>query len=80
MSAVPFGPTEQQLQLLRMVATAIIQTVRDAGPLGAPGGVIFAALSAQGCTLSQYQSLISGLVQAGKLARDGDLYRVAEGV
>ena len=80
MSAVPFGPIEQQIQLLRMAATAIIQTVRDAGPRGARGGVIFAALSAHGCTLSQYQSLMSGLVQAGKLVRDGDLYRLPEGV
>jgi hypothetical protein len=53
--------------------------VRAAGSLGAPGGVIYAALMGQGCTLSQFESLMAGLVRAGKLRRDGDLYFVTEG-
>ena len=47
--------------------------------LGAPGGVIYAALMGQDCTLSQFKSLMVGLVRAGKLRRDGDLYFVTEG-
>jgi hypothetical protein len=69
--------TQAQIKLLRMIADAIIDSVKAAGPLGAPGGVIYAALMAQGCTLAQYEQLMAGLVQAGKLTRHGDLYRVA---
>jgi hypothetical protein len=69
--------TEAQIKLLRMIADAIIDSVKAAGPLGAPGGVIYAALMAEGCTLSQYEQIMSGLVRAGKLTRHGDLYRVA---
>jgi hypothetical protein len=69
--------TETQIKLLRMVANAITDTVRDAGPLGAPGGVIYAALSAQGCTLHQFQQIMGGLVRAGLLTLDGDCYHAA---
>jgi hypothetical protein len=70
--------TQEQIRLLRMVASAIIDSVRAAGPTGAPGGVIYAALMGQGCTLHQYQQIMGGLVRAGQLRQDGDLYHVAE--
>ena len=66
--------TPEQIKAVRYVAGAIMETVKDAGPLGAPGGVIYAALSAQGCTLQQYEGIMGGLVRAGMLRRDGDLY------
>lgn len=69
--------TPQQIAALRFVANAITDTVKEAGPLGAPGGVIYAALSAQGCTLTQYQGIMGGLVRAGILKQDGDLYLIA---
>ena len=72
--------TAAQVKALRAVADAITDTVREAGPFGAPGGVIYAALMAHGCTLHQFQQIMAGLVQAGRLTREGDLYRVAEGV
>jgi hypothetical protein len=72
--------TAQQVKLLRMVADAILCTVREAGPTGAPGGVIYAALMAQGCSLHQYEQIMGGLVAAGMLTRDGDCYHAAQGV
>lgn len=71
--------TPDQIKALRLVCDAVIDAVRAAGSLGAPGGVIYAALMGQGCTLSQFESLMSGLVRAGKLHRDGDLYFVTGG-
>jgi hypothetical protein len=71
--------TAAQVKLLRMVADAILSTVREAGPLGAPGGVIYAALMAQGCTLHQFQQIMGGLVRAGMLTQDGDCYHAVEG-
>lgn len=69
-------PTTEQVAALRAIMDAIIGAVRAAGPMGAPGGVIYAALMAQGCTLSQYQSLMGAMVRAGVLWREGDLYRL----
>jgi len=70
-------PTTEQVAALRAVASAIIEAVRAAGPMGAPGGVIYAALMSNGCTLAQYESIMSAMVRSGNLTRHGDLYRVA---
>jgi hypothetical protein len=70
--------TAQEIAAIRMVAEAIEDAVKAAGPLGAPGGVIYAALMAHGVTLDQYNQLMSGLVRAGRLTRDGHLYHVAK--
>lgn len=67
-------PTREQVDALRGVLDAILDAVTASGPTGAPGGVIYAALMGQGCSLSQYQSMMAGLVSLGLLRRDGDLY------
>ena len=72
------APTAAQVKLLRMVADAIIDAVKAAGPLGAPAGVLYAALMGHGCTLSQFEQIMGGMVRAGLLTRSGDLYHVAE--
>ena len=66
--------TAPQLKALLGVTDAIIESVKAAGTQGAPGGKIYAALMAQGCTLNQYEMLMSMIVEAGKLRRSGDLY------
>jgi len=65
-----------QVQALRMIVDAVLDSIRAAGDMGAPSGVLYAALNAQGCTLSQYQSLMSALERAGKVRSDGNLYFV----
>ncbi len=69
--------TPDQIKAIRMIADAIIDAVKAAGPLGAPGGIIYAALMAHGCTLDQFNTLMSVLTQAGKLRRSGDLWHAA---
>ncbi len=71
-------PTTHQLRLLKLALEAVIDAVKAAGPMGAPGGVIYAAMMAQGASLSQYQSIMGALVSVGKLRRQGDLYFIAE--
>lgn len=66
--------TSQQFQLLRQVASAIIEAVESSGHAGAPAGVLYAALMGQGCTLIQFDGIMGGLVQAGFLRKDGDCY------
>jgi len=70
-------PTTTDAKALQMVFDAIVDAVKAAGPIGAPGGVIYAALMAHGCTLTQYQSLMGYLVRKGTLKQDGHLYHVA---
>ena len=69
--------TIEQIKALQAIANAIIETVRESGPLGAPSGIMYAALMAQGCSLEQYQQIMSGLVRAGKLRQSGDCYHAA---
>jgi len=69
--------TSSQIAAIRAIADAIVDAVKAAGPTGAPGGVLYAALMAQGCTYNQFTSLMSALVSAGKLTKDGHVYHVA---
>ena len=73
------APTTEQITALRAIADEIVEAVKAAGPMGAPGGVIYAGLMASGCTLAQYGSIMSAMVASGILTRHGDLYRVARG-
>ncbi len=68
--------TNEQITALRAVAKAITETVALAGPLGAPGGHLYAALMSAGCTLSKFEQIMSGLVSAGVLTKRGECYFV----
>ena len=67
--------TQQQQQALKMIADAIVDSVKAAGPLGAPAGTLYADLMAQGCTLDQFEKLMGALVAIGKLTKNGHLYK-----
>ena len=60
--------------IIQVVTDAIVEAVKAAGPTGAPGGVIYAALMTHGCTLEQYEAFMDALVRAGKLRKSGHLY------
>ena len=66
--------TPQQVKALQSVAKAIIESCKTF----APGGVIYAALMSQGCTLNQFQQIMSQLVGAGMLTQDGECYTATE--
>lgn len=69
--------TSQQAQALKAIVEAVMDAVKAGGSMGAPGGVMYAALMAHGCSLSQFQSLMSAMVGAGKLVKKGECYFVA---
>jgi len=64
------------LLVLRRVAEAITAVVAEC-PTGAPGGHLYAALM-QHITLDQFQSLMSVLVEAGRITKRGDRYYPTE--
>ena len=66
--------TIEQRNAIRLVADAIVELVAVAGSIGAPAGLLYAALMAHGCNLSQFQSLMAGLVRVGRLTQRGHLY------
>lgn len=53
--------TPQEIHSAQQVGLAVLETAQQAGDDGAPSGVLFAALQAHGCTLSQFQSLMESL-------------------
>lgn len=63
-----------QSNALLAILDAIVEAVNVAGTHGAPGGILYSALMAHGCTLEQYQSLMDALVSAGRLRRQGERY------
>ena len=66
--------TTEQAKALRMICDAVVDSVKAAGPLGAPAGTLYAALMAHGATLDQFERLMAGLVSVGKLTKQGHLY------
>lgn len=68
----------QAIKAVQLLASAIVDSVKTAGSLGAPGGVIYAALMAHGCSLAQYEQIMGALVRVGRLTRRGELYFVTK--
>ena len=66
--------TKAQMEALAQIGRAIVDTVRQSGAQGAPGGHLYAALMASGCTLSQFEQIMGALVEAGLLRKRGQCY------
>lgn len=62
------------LSVLKVIAEAVIETVKEAGPQGAPAGVLYAALMTTGMNLEQFERLMGILVEVGKVRKQGQLY------
>jgi len=69
--------TTEQIEALKALADAIIESVRAAGPLGAPGGHLYAALMTYGIDLNQFNQIMSGLCRVGVLRKQGECYHIA---
>lgn len=67
--------TTEQAKALRAITAAVIEATKAAGTLGAPGGHLYAGMMAGGCSLSQFESIMSGLVRADMLTKSGECYR-----
>ena len=67
--------TKDQLMVLATVSLGIIEAVAVAGEQGAPGGVLYAAMQAQGATHNQFQSIMGTMTKPGYLVLEDDCYR-----
>jgi len=66
--------TKTQMEALAQIGRAIVDTVRASGAKGAPGGHLYAALMASGCSLATFEQIMGALVDAGLLAKRGQCY------
>lgn len=57
-------------ELLQLIGLAVLEAVEAAGDIGAPAGVLYAGLQAQGATKNQFDSFMSGLTGRGMLSLD----------
>lgn len=59
----------EQIEAAQRIGLAVMEAIAECGELGAPEGPIYAALMSQGCTLSQFQSLVGGMERNGVVTR-----------
>ncbi len=67
-------PTADQKRALILIVSAITDTIKEAGEFGAPGGVMYAALMAHGCSLNQFESIMGALVRMNRVEKRGECY------
>ena len=67
--------TPTQIRAVAQVSLGVLEAVEVAGHQGAPGGVLFAAMQAQGASLNQFQSIMGTLTKPGYLVLEDDCYR-----
>ena len=67
------APSDNVRKAIRAIADAIVESVAEAGSMGAPSGIVYAALNSFGVNLETYQRFISALVNAGRLEQRGNL-------
>jgi hypothetical protein len=65
--------TDQVITAIRAAANVIEETAREAGPIGAPSGLVYAALSAQGMTLDTYTQILGAMELWGRIRLSGDV-------
>lgn len=53
--------------VLKAIGDTIIESAKDAGPMGIPSGHVYAILMGFNLSLSTYQSILAGLEKAGKI-------------
>lgn len=68
---------EQILRAIKLAMDCIEEAAKVAGPFGAPSGVVYAALSEHGMTLSVYQQIIGAMTRAGKITVEFDCIKLA---
>ncbi|MFC5550327.1 hypothetical protein [Massilia aerilata] len=67
--------TPTQIRAVATISLGVIEAVEAAGEQGAPAGVLYAAMQAQGASFNQFMSLMGTLVRPGYLTLEDNCYR-----
>lgn len=70
------GMTPEAIRSTQRIGLAVLESIADAGDFGAPSGILYAGLMSQGCSLTQYQSLMSPMEHRGFVQQLGDCYHI----
>ena len=70
---------EEALKLLAQVTSAVVETVNEAGPSGAPAGPMYLAFMQWGMSLATFEAVTGALVDTGKIKRRGDVFYPVDG-
>ena len=70
----------QQIAAIRLASDCILEAANQAGPMGAPSGVVYAALMVHGMKLATYESLLGALERMGKIIVEHDCIRPVKAV
>jgi hypothetical protein len=63
---------EQAIKAITALANIIEATAREAGPMGAPSGMVYMAVNGAGINLDTYQFVLDAMVKAGRITVGGD--------
>ena len=66
------------VEALQRTYLAILETIHEAGDMGAPDGVLFAAMQAHGATLAQYRQFTTSMTSRGFVILDANCYTLTE--
>lgn len=66
--------TPTQIRALATVSLGVIEAVEAGGERGAPAGVLYAAMQAQGGTFNQFLGVMGTLVRPGYLTMEDNCY------
>ena len=67
--------TPTHVHALATASLGVIEAVEAAGDHGAPAGIVFAAMQAQGASFNQFLSLMTTLIRPGYLTMEDNCYR-----
>ena len=65
--------TDAQARAVRGIAAALLDTIEESGDMGAPGGLMYAALASK-LSLTQFESITLPMVRRGYLRIENDCY------
>lgn len=62
------------------IMSSVIEAVKEAGPMGAPAGPMYAGMMGFGISLDNFNAMMGALVSLGRLRHDPDshLYFIAD--
>jgi len=63
-----------QRKTLELLTIAILETIQQAGPHGVIAGHLYNALNSQGISITLFQAIMAGLVDAGKIKHSNNQY------
>ena len=67
-----------QAKSLNVAAAGVLQAVAVAGPMGAPGGHLYAGLMGSGYSFVEYESIMGALAANGFVSRRGQCYTLTD--